>query len=118
MLTYRNDQEWRARASCRGTDPNTWDVPYMLRVNQLDNVEQRAICEACPVLRECAADSALSKDVGVIRAGVPIALTGSTGRRRSWKALELIALTGDIEGALEEAFEGYNPKRPAVGSHD
>ena len=109
MLTYRNDQEWRTHAACRGTDPDNWDVPYMLRIPALDNCEQRSICESCPVIRDCAADSALAKDIGVIRAGVPIAVTGPNGRRRAWKALELIALTGDIESSLKAAFEGYRP---------
>lgn len=118
MLTYRNNQEWRTRAACRGTDPDLWESPTCLRADGLDRADQRKICESCPVLRECAADSALSKDVGVIRAGVPIALTGTTGRRRSWKALELIALNGDIEGSMQQAFEGYYANRPAGPSHE
>lgn len=109
MLTYRNGQEWRTRAACRGTDPDDWDVSYMMRIPAPDNFEQRSICESCPVLKECAADSVLAKDVGVIRAGVPITVTGPIGRRRAWKALELIALTGDIESSLQEAFDGYRP---------
>lgn len=118
MLTYRNSQEWRTRASCRGTNPALWDTPTHLKHDDIAIPEQLAMCKGCPVLRECAADSALAKDAGVVRAGVPIASTGGTGRRRAWKALELIALTGDIEGSMQEAFEGYYSNRSAVDGNE
>lgn len=107
MLTYRNDQEWRTRAECRGTDPELWDTPSCLRQNNIDIPEQTAICRSCPVLRECAADSALARDSGVIRAGIPISTTGGVGRLRSWKALQMIAETGDIDAGWDYAFADY-----------
>ena len=87
MLTYRNDQEWRTRAECRGTDPELWDTPSCLRQNNID--------------------SALARDSGVIRAGIPISTTGGVGRLRSWKALQMIAETGDIDAGWDYAFADY-----------
>lgn len=107
MLTYRNSQEWRTRAECRGTDPALWDTPTRAKVEEISIPEQRAMCKACPVLRECAADSALARDRGIIRAGIPIVESLSVGRLRAWKALEHIALNGDVDAAWDYAFADY-----------
>lgn len=105
MLTYRNSQEWRTRAACRGTDPALWDTPTYAKVEEISIPEQLAMCKGCPVLRECAADSALARDRGIIRAGIPIAESRSVGRLRAWKALKHIALTGDVDAARAVAFD-------------
>lgn len=116
MLTYRNDQEWRTRAACRGTDPKLWDTPNRLKHDDIAIPEQLAMCKACPVLRECAADSVLARDCGTIRAGIPVAGTGSVGRLRSWKALKMIAETGDIDAARAFAFADYGVSRSGAGN--
>jgi WhiB family redox-sensing transcriptional regulator len=46
--TIDPEQDWRARAACRGTDPDlffptTGDLPW----------EAMAICSACPVINAC-----------------------------------------------------------------
>lgn len=101
MLTTRGDQQWRTKAGCQATDLSLWDVPPM-HGTELTMHEQRIICDNCPVLRECAADAALARDVGIIRAGVAIPLTGN-GRYPAWHALERLAMHGDIERAREDA---------------
>lgn len=116
MLTYRNDQEWRTRAACRGTDPALWDTPTHLKHDDIAIPEQLAMCKGCPVLRECAADSALARDSGTIRAGIPVAATGGVGRLRSWKALSMIATTGDVDAARKYAFADYGVAMAGAGN--
>lgn len=103
MLTLRHDQTWRLAAACRHTDPAQWDSPVSRSQDQSREhvVSQRSICADCPVLAECAADSTLSRDSGVIRAGVPIPETGKVGKNIAYRALDLLAIGGSMAEAVE-----------------
>lgn len=105
MLTYRDSQEWRTRAACRGTDPALWDTPHYMQPSSLEIDRQIELCSSCPVLRQCAADSVLAGDSGVIRAGIPICATGS-GRGRAWDALNRIARGASVDDGLDLVLGG------------
>lgn len=95
MLVARGKQGWRAQAACGGTNPEAWTSPNFGNAH-LSIPEHVRMCQACPVLRECASDASIARDVGVIRAGIIIPTTGP-GRRRAWEVLALIAVTGNVE---------------------
>lgn len=106
MLTYRPSQEWRTQASCRGTDPALWETPHYMQSASLDIDRQIELCRGCPVLRQCAADSVLAGDSGVIRAGIPICATGGVGRGRAWDALNRIARGASVDDGLALVLGG------------
>ena len=91
--------DWHERAQCRQGDPARFYVPagvwmrrksgdrdgWMQRMRELGSV-----CDGCPVIRQCAADAIAGKDVGVIRAGVPLPEYGRHKRRGVEAALAMI----------------------------
>ncbi|MGP5931733.1 WhiB family transcriptional regulator [Corynebacterium glyciniphilum] len=85
---------WLSQAACRGSNPGDFDIvanvssatPPPKRLDRMWG--QGAICEACPVVRECAADALTAGDQGVIRGGVPL----SAHCDLAWRRMERTAL--------------------------
>lgn len=64
---------WRAEAQCVGADPARYvldEPPHYLPPNAVRQRTAEALCEGCPVARECAYEALLKEDVGVVRGGV------------------------------------------------
>lgn len=85
---------WIPRAQCRETDPSEFDVDCSISgstppATRIDAMwDQGRVCEGCPVLALCARDALAHDDMGVVRAGVPIAAWADL----SWRRMERAAL--------------------------
>lgn len=83
---------WRARASCVGTDPESWVVNTG---HATVPSWQAAMCLRCPVLADCAADAIDHGDVNVIRAATVCVVDRYATRR---KLASLLAALGAQAG--------------------
>lgn len=65
-------RDWRDKAQCRDASPHLYDlahVPMSAPVGERDR-EAEALCDGCPVKRDCAADAYAHEDFAVVRGGV------------------------------------------------
>lgn len=89
---------WREKAPCQHQDPRLWDLDSgAWRGHPLEGkprgVRAAAICNGCPVIRECArfALDIKPRMIGVVLAGVDIPVQGGTKAREAKKQLRRIA---------------------------
>lgn len=104
-----NEQKrWQDHARCKGAQAGTMDSPksintwwlrgspaWSLAVN-----ESAARCMGCPVIEQCARDALARRDVGTVRAGVPLPQPGVGREQRQ-----------QCERALHEIGTGVDPLR-------
>lgn len=88
---------WWRHGKCVGMEPEMFDLsegPYMVPPPERERIAKR-LCRGCPVMRECAADAIVHRDVGVVRAGVWISNNRCSKRNsRSIRALEAVVRQG------------------------
>lgn len=89
---------WKTKAPCQHQDPRLWDLDSQAwRGHPLEGkprgVRAAAICNGCPVIRECAkfALDIKPRMIGVVLAGVDIPVQGGVKAREAKKQLREIA---------------------------
>nr|DAU31943.1 MAG TPA: Transcription factor WhiB [Caudoviricetes sp.] len=89
---------WREKAPCQHQDPRLWDLDSAAwRGHPLEGkprgVRAAAICNGCPMIRECAkfALDIKPRMIGVVLAGVDIPVQGGAKAREAKKQLREIA---------------------------
>lgn len=95
--------EWIQKAACRPSDPADFDIvanisstpPPEKRITAM--WDQGRICEACPVVAQCARDALAGADIGIVRGGVPIVANADL----AWRRME--------RGALKAMSESDDP---------
>lgn len=75
------NDSWEAGAKCRGWDVNLFDPDTWKQQGDNPNQAARALCEGCPVMRQCAEQAIKSNATGVIRAGACLHQSTSNPRR-------------------------------------
>lgn len=129
---------WIATAYCARTDqnPRDWDADRKDGARSTVNGkrwEAIRLCEQCPVLKECAAETLadITDWTGTIRAGVPLWEKSSDGRELARKvlrgvesgllpdqawiaALRAVPHHSEAESALLSALEGFAAANPGV----
>ncbi|WP_100475685.1 WhiB family transcriptional regulator [Mycobacteroides abscessus] len=104
-----HDRQWRSRATCRKYDPDIWH-------NTASVDQARSICQGCPVIRDCAADTLRIAAERTYRpngvwASINVPLKPEAGEyRKLLQHLRFIAATG-IQPLTR------NRRRPEVADH-
>ena len=89
---------WKTKAPCQHQDPRLWDLDsaawhgHPLERKPRD-VRAKALCDGCPVIRECAAFALGIKPrmLGIVLAGVDIPVQGGAKARAAKLRLQEIA---------------------------
>nr|DAD68051.1 MAG TPA: transcription factor [Siphoviridae sp. ctRlz6] len=89
---------WQEKAPCQHQDPRLWDLDSVAwRGHALEgkprDVRAAALCQGCPVLRDCAIFALAIKPrmLGIVLAGVDIPVAGGAKARAAKQRLTEIA---------------------------
>lgn len=89
---------WKTKAPCQHQDPRLWDLDSAAwRGHELEgkprDVRAAALCQGCPVLRDCAifALDVKPRMLGIVLAGVDIPVAGGAKARAAKQRLTEIA---------------------------
>jgi len=89
---------WQEEAQCKTRDPElyyTENIPYG-PCSPSYHPYARSLCKGCPVLRDCAAEARAFRDLGVVRAGVPLTDNWKYNDDGKYDMLEHIEKTGEF----------------------